>query len=104
MNPLRLAIVVGLLWALAFVPLAHGQLLLSSNDNKVTLVNGAATVVKSPPADTLTLIDLKGWPPKVVAELEVPGSVVGPQLGVDVSLDESLALVKGIKKLSQAAP
>ena len=104
MNPLRLAIVVGLLWALAFVPLAHGQLLLSSNDNKVTLVNGAATVVKSPPADTLTLIDLKGWPPKVVAELEVPGSVVGPPFSVAVSPDESLALVTANEKLDPADP
>ena len=52
MNPLRLAIVVVLLGALALVPVvAQGQLLLSTNDNKVTLVNGAATVVKSPPAD-----------------------------------------------------
>src|SRR2546427_565691 len=104
MNPLRLAIVVGLLGALAFVPLAQGQLLLSSNDNKVTLVNGAATVVKNPPADTLTLIDLKAWPPKVVAELEVPGSVVGPPFSVAVSPDESLALVTANEKLDPADP
>src|SRR5437870_3738408 len=104
MNPLRLAIVVGLLGALASVPLAQGQLLLSSNDNKVTLVNGAATVVKSPPADTLTLIDLKAWPRKVVAELEVPGSVVGPPFSVAVSPDESLALVTANEKLDPADP
>src|SRR5437773_2521803 len=104
MNPLRLAIVVGLLGALAFVPLAQGQLLLSSNDNKVTLVNGVATVVKSPPADTLTLIDLKAWPPKVVAELEVPGSVVGPPFSVAVSPDESIALVTANEKLDPADP
>src|SRR5258706_13818925 len=104
MNPLRLAIVVVVLGALAFVPLAQGQLLLSSNDNKVTLVNGAATVVKSPPADTLTLIDLKAWPPKVVAELEVPGSVVGPPFSVAVSPDESLALVTANEKLDPGDP
>jgi hypothetical protein len=73
-------VALSVLLAVAFVPVAHGQLLLSTNDNKVTLVNGAATVVKSPPPDTLTVIDIKAWPPKVVAELDVPGSVVGPAL------------------------
>ena len=104
MNPPRLAIVVVLLGVLAFVPLAHGQLLLSTNDNKVTLVNGTATVVKSAPADTLTVIDLKTWPPKVVAELEVPGSVVGPPFSVAVAPDESLALVTANEKLDPADP
>src|SRR2546425_1237558 len=104
MNPLRLAIVVVLLGARAFVPVAQGQLLLSTNDNKVTLVNGAATVVKRPPADRLTVIALKAWPPKVVAELEVPGSVVGPPFSVAVSPDESLALVTANEKLDPADP
>ena len=61
-------------------------------------------MVKSPPADTLTLIDLKAWPPKVVAELEVPGSVVGPPFSVAVSPDESLALVTANEKLDPADP
>ena len=65
MNPLRLAKVAVLLAVLSFVPVAHGQLLRSTNDNKVTRVNGVATVVKSPPPDTLTVIDIKRWPPKV---------------------------------------
>src|SRR5262249_36007078 len=72
----RLAAVVAALAMLSCASLAHAQLLLSTNDNKVTLVNGVATVVKSPPPDTLTVIDIKSWPPKVVAELDVPGSVV----------------------------
>src|SRR6266567_4790887 len=67
MNPLRLAIAAVLLAVLALVPVAHAQLLLSTNDNKVALVNGVATVVTNPPPDTLTVIDTKSWPPKVVA-------------------------------------
>ena len=98
MNPLRLAAVVALAVSLN-VPAAHGQLLLSTNDNKVELVNGAATVVKSPRPDTLTVIDTKSWPPKVVAELDVPGSVVGPPFSVAVAPDESLALVTANEKL-----
>jgi DNA-binding beta-propeller fold protein YncE len=99
MNPLRLATVVALLAALAHVPVAHAQLLLSTNDNKVALVNGVATVVTNPPPDTLTVIDTKSWPPKVVAELVVPGSVVGPPFSVAVAPDESMALVTANEKL-----
>src|SRR5881628_1282924 len=104
MNPLRLATVVVLLAVLVLVPAAHGQLLLSTNDNKVTLVNGVATVVKSPPPDTLTVIDIKSWPPKVMAEVDVPGSVVGPPFSVAVTPDESLALVTANEKLDPSDP
>jgi DNA-binding beta-propeller fold protein YncE len=83
---------------------AQGQLLLSTNDNKVALVNGTATVVKSPPPDTLSIIDIKAWPPKVVAELDVPGSVVGPPFSVAVAPDESLALVTANEKLDPNDP
>src|SRR5213593_5288750 len=104
MNPPRLGALVNLLAVLAFVAVAQGQLLVSTNDNKVTLVNGVATTVKSPPPDTLTVIDLKAWPPKVLAELDVPGSVVGPPFSVAVSPDESLALVTANEKLDPGDP
>lgn len=104
MNSLRLAGVVVLLAMLIGAPVAHGQLLLSTNDNKVMLVNGVTTVVKSPPPDTLTVIDIKSWPPKVVAELDVPGSVVGPPFSVAVAPDESLALVTANEKLDPNDP
>ena len=104
MNPLRLAVVVVPLAVLSVVPRAHAQLLLSTNDNKVTLVNGVATTVKSPPPDTLTVIDLKSWPPKVVAEVDVPGSVVGPPFSVAVTPDESLALVTANETLDPGDP
>jgi len=98
MNPLRLTAVIALAVSIN-VPAAHAQLLLSTNDNKVELVNGTATVVKSPRPDTLTVIDTKSWPPKVVAELDVPGSVVGPPFSVAVAPDESIALVTANEKL-----
>jgi len=104
MNLPRLATVVVLLAVLVLVPAAHGQLLLSTNDNKLTLVNGVATVVKSPPPDTLTVIDIKSWPPKVMAEVDVPGSVVGPPFSVAVTPDESLALVTANEKLDPSDP
>src|SRR5499426_4107517 len=100
----RLAALVAALAMLCGAELAHAQLLLSTNDNKVTLVNGVATVVKSPPPDTLTVIDIKSWPPKVVAELDVPGSVVGPPFSVALAPDESIALVTANEKLDPADP
>src|SRR5439155_1551381 len=87
MNPLRLAIVVGLLGALAFVPLAQGQLLLSSNDNKVTLVNGTATVVKGPPADTLTLVANRAE--GTVSIFTIQGKTVTPAGKVTVADEKS---------------
>ena len=47
------------------------------------LVNGAATVVQNPAPDTVAIIDLKQFPPKILAEIEVPASVVGPPLSVE---------------------
>jgi len=104
MTPLRLAVVVTLLAGSIAAPLAQAQLLLSTNDNKVELVNGVATVVKNPGPDTLTVIDAKSWPPKVVAELAVPASVVGPPFSVAVAPDESIALVTANEKLDPGDP
>src|SRR3989475_12771570 len=104
MNPPRLATVVVRLAVLVLVPAAHGQLLLSTNDNQLTVVNGVAPVVKSRPPDTLTVIDIKSWPPKVMAEVDVPGSVVGPPFSVAVTPDESLALVTANEKLDPSDP
>ena len=36
----------------------RAQIAVSANDNKAVLVDGVNTVVKSPPPDTVTLIDL----------------------------------------------
>ena len=48
------------------------------------------------------MIDLSARPPRVVAELNVPTSVVGPPMSVAVSPDESLALVTRASKLDPA--
>ncbi len=87
---LQVAIVVA---AVAAASLAHAQIAVSVNDNKVVNVNGVNTFVKNPPPDTLTVIDLKAQPPKAVAEINVPCSVVGPPTNVALTPDEGLALV-----------
>ena len=86
--------------ALLLVPLAaEAQLAVSSNDNKVRLDNGVNKLVPNAPPDTISVIDLKASPPRVVAEIPVPGSVVGPPTSVAVAPDESIALVTSSTKI-----
>ena len=64
--------------------------------------NGVATVRKQPLPDSVSIIDLSGASPRVVAELPAPASVVGPPSSVAVAPDESFALVTGAMKLDPA--
>jgi hypothetical protein len=89
---------------MAVVPTAHAQLAVSANDNKVMLVNGVSKVITTPPADTVTIIDVGAKPPKVVAEVAAPTSVVGPPLSVALTPDEGLALVTAAQKVDPADP
>jgi DNA-binding beta-propeller fold protein YncE len=88
-----LLLCAALLLAVGVAVAAEAQLAVSANDSKVMLVNGVVRVVKSPPPDTATVIDLGTFPPRIVIELNVPASAVGPPLSVAVTPDESLALV-----------
>jgi DNA-binding beta-propeller fold protein YncE len=94
--------------AVAALPLfpinATAQIAVSSNDGKAVLVNGVTTVPENPVDDTVTVIDLGVSPPKIIAELKAPSSVVGPPQNVAVAPDESFALVASHMKLDPADP
>jgi DNA-binding beta-propeller fold protein YncE len=83
---------------------ATAQLAVSANDNKATLDNGVNKVVANPAPDTVTILDLGGATPRVVAELNVPASVVGPPMSVAIAPDESIALVTSASKIDPADP
>ena len=83
---------------------ADAQIAITANDNKVVLVNGVVTVVDNPPADTVSVIDLKTSPPRIVGEVPAPVSVVGPPLSVALTPDESLAIVTASNKVDPADP
>ena len=53
---------------------------------------------------SVTVINLGVSPPKVIAELKAPSSVVGPPQNVAVAPDESFALVASNMKLDPADP
>jgi DNA-binding beta-propeller fold protein YncE len=81
------------------VATAEAQIAISANDNKVVLVDGVSTVVQNPAVDTVSVIDMKQYPPRLVAEIVAPTSVVGPPLSVAITPDESLALVTAAMKI-----
>jgi DNA-binding beta-propeller fold protein YncE len=83
---------------------AAAQLAVSANDNKVTLVDGVVTTVRNPPADTVSIIDLAASPPRLVAEIPVPASIIGPPESVAIAPDGSIALVTAATKLDPADP
>jgi DNA-binding beta-propeller fold protein YncE len=98
-NPQAQCLFVAFLATLVLVPMVVAQLAVSANDNKGILVNGVVTVVQNPTPDAAAVIDLKQFPPKILADVEVPTSVVGPPFSVAITPDESLALVTAAMKI-----
>jgi DNA-binding beta-propeller fold protein YncE len=89
--------------ALSLLPVRAGaQIAVSANDGKTVLAEGATVVTKTPSPDTVTIINLASWPPRVVAEIQVPASVVGPPQSVAIAPDRSIALVTSALKLDPA--
>jgi DNA-binding beta-propeller fold protein YncE len=80
------------------------QIAVSANDGKAVLVEGVNKIPSNPTPDTVTIIDLSASPPKVLAELKAPSSVVGPPQNVAITPDESIALVSANMKLDPADP
>jgi DNA-binding beta-propeller fold protein YncE len=101
-RPLPSCLVISTITAFMLAPMAAAQLAVSANDNKVVLMKGVSTVVQNPPPDTVTVIDLKSFPPKILAEIDVPTSVAGPPLSVAIAPDESLALVTSAMRIDPA--
>jgi hypothetical protein len=85
-------------------PACYAEIAVSANDGKMVLEDGVANVRKAPMPDTVSIIDLSGPSPHIVAELPAPASVVGPPASVAVAPDESFALVTGAMKLDPADP
>ena len=82
----------------------QAQLAVSANDNKLVNENGKNIVVANPAPDSVSIIDLSTFPPKIVGEVQAPTSVVGPPTSVAIALDESFALVTSAQKKDPADP
>ena len=80
------------------------EIAVSANDGKMVLENGVTMVRKEPLPDTISIIEMSGASPRIIAELPVPASVVGPPPSVAIAPDESFALVTGAMKVDPADP
>lgn len=96
------AVSVGL--CLALLPAAAvGQIAVSANDGKVRMMNGAVEVVKNG-VDTISLVDLRARPPKLIAEIKAAASVVGPPQSVAINPHDGLVLVTAATRIDPANP
>jgi len=99
---LRFRPVLGVVLAAGLAAPSSAQIVVSANDGKVRMLDGATAPLVTPQPDTVTVIDLNASPPKVLGELRAPTSVVGPPQSVAIAPDESIALVTAAMKIDPA--
>lgn len=90
--------------ALMFHARVAAQVVVSANDNTAMLVDGINVVPSPLLADTVTIFDASVMPPRIVAELPVPSSVIGPPQNVAIAPDGSIAVVASAAKVDPADP
>lgn len=81
---------------------AGAQIVVAATDGKMHLVDGVNTPMTTPVPDTVTILSLDGARPRVIAELRVPNSIIGPPQSVAITPDGSLALVTASTKIDPA--
>jgi DNA-binding beta-propeller fold protein YncE len=89
---------------LLFCTSATAEIAISANDGKQMLRDGVQVVPSDRQPDSITLIDLSSSPPKQLATIPVPTSVIGPPSSVAVAPGESFALVTASRKVSSRDP
>ena len=83
---------------------ASADLAATANDSHTVNNNGVSGAAKNAPPDTVSIIDVSAYPPKVVATVEAPASVVGPPMSIAIAKDESYAIVTAATKLDPQNP
>ena len=83
---------------------AAADIAATANDSHTVNTNGVSGPAKNAPADTVSIIDVSAYPPKVVATVEAPASVVGPPMSIAIAKDESYAIVTAATKLDPHNP
>jgi DNA-binding beta-propeller fold protein YncE len=83
---------------------AAADLAVTANDNHSADVEGVVGPAKNPPPDSVSVVDLGQSPPKVVAAVNAPASVVGAPTSIWIAPDESFALVTAATKIEPQNP
>ena len=87
------------------IPLAgRADVVLSSNDGH-SVMDAKKVIVapEKPGSDTVSVIDVKSYPPRIEATFEAPGSVVGPPGAIWISKDEDWGIVTSATKADAEA-
>jgi DNA-binding beta-propeller fold protein YncE len=83
---------------------AAADVVLSSNDGHTVMDAQKNLIAPSQPGlDTVTVIDVRFYPPRIRSTFEAPGSVVGPPGAIWISKDESWGIVTAATKADAAA-
>lgn len=93
---LRLPLIVFVvMMLLAFPYAAAAQLMIIGNDEKVTFDDAGKIVFLPPGKDTISIVDIGMNPesPKIIANLPLMNSIVGPPVNLAITPDERLAIV-----------
>ena len=84
----------------AFAPMAAlGQIAVSANDGKQPRPGETAAART---ADTISIIDMRRYPPRTLATIEAPASMIGPPRAVAVARGGRFALVSAAQRLNAA--
>lgn len=74
----------------------HAQIAVSANDGK-QLRPGEAPETRTP--DSISIIDMRSYPPKTLATIQAPASMIGPPAAVAVARNGRFALVSAAQRL-----
>ena len=97
---MRSVVVAALLCTAALCVGAEARLAISANDGKQLQEGEPKTVTP----DSVSVLDLRAYPPKVIGEVKMPASMIGSPVAVVVSRDESFAIVASSQKVNPADP
>lgn len=83
-----------LAWAIGLATSAQAQIIISGNDEKATYTDAGQMIVGPPGKDTLSIIDIsKRAKPRILANLPLINTLVGPPTNLAVTPDQTLAIL-----------
>jgi DNA-binding beta-propeller fold protein YncE len=83
---------------------ALADLAVTASDSHSSNLDGVVGPAKNPPPDTVSVIDVGQYPPKVIATVDAPMSVVGAPTSIWIALDESYVIVTAATKIEPQNP
>lgn len=77
-----------------FPSMTHAQLMIVGNDEKFTLDDAGKVVFMEPGKDTVSIVDITNREsPKILANLPLMNTIIGPPVNLAITPDERLAIV-----------